>query len=394
MPDTNKIIQLAHISKAFDEKVVLDDISLDIHANEITAVIGKSGVGKSVLVKNIVGLIQPDKGEIFFDGKPYSGMNQKDFSEIKSRCSYMFQNNALFDSLTVFENIALPLKERGKLSKKEIMAKVSDKIEQLDLQEAANKYPKQLSGGMQKRVALARALSTDPEIIFFDEPTTGLDPIRKNAVFSMIHMYHERFNFTAVIITHDVPDIFHIAHRVHILEEGKIIFSGTPVELEQSEDQRLFVYTHGQELLLDELAGLHHRLQLVEEMNALMARQTPFSLVTLRFRNLRTLIDYKGNVVAQKLLMYFIKILHKELDTETFKAKYSQNVIACLILAEGEAHIDLLRRKLTLVLKDTRMKKLFSQNLLTLELGGMTVEEPAYSNDLISLSLQTATPLN
>lgn len=394
MPDTNKIIQLAHISKAFDEKVVLDDISLDIHANEITAVIGKSGVGKSVLVKNIVGLIQPDKGEIFFAGKPYSGMNQKDFSEIKSRCSYMFQNNALFDSLTVFENIALPLKERGKLSKKEIMAKVSDKIEQLDLQEAANKYPKQLSGGMQKRVALARALSTDPEIIFFDEPTTGLDPIRKNAVFSMIHMYHERFNFTAVIITHDVPDIFHIAHRVHILEEGKIIFSGTPVELEQSEDQRLFVYTHGQELLLDELAGLHHRLQLVEEMNALMARQTPFSLVTLRFRNLRTLIDYKGNVVAQKLLMYFIKILHKELDTETFKAKYSQNVIACLILAEGEAHIDLLRRKLTLVLKDTRMKKLFSQNLLTLELGGMTVEEPAYSNDLISLSLQTATPLN
>ena len=383
MPDTNKIIQLAHISKAFDEKVVLDDISLDIHANEITAVIGKSGVGKSVLVKNIVGLIQPDKGEIFFDGKPYSGMNQKDFSDIKSRCSYMFQHNALFDSLTVFENIALPLKERGKLSKKEIMAKVS-----------ANKYPKQLSGGMQKRVALARALSTDPEIIFFDEPTTGLDPIRKNAVFSMIHMYHERFNFTAVIITHDVPDIFHIAHRVHILEEGKIIFSGTPVELEQAEDQRLFVYTHGQELLLDELAGLHHRLQLVEEMDALMARQTPFSLVTLRFRNLRTLIDYKGNVVAQKLLMYFIKILHQELDTETFKAKYSQNVIACLIHAEGEAHIELLRRKLTLVLKDTRMKKLFSRNLLTLELGGLTVEEPAYSNDLIALSLQTATPLN
>jgi len=394
MPDTNKIIQLAHISKAFDEKVVLDDISLDIHANEITAVIGKSGVGKSVLVKNIVGLIQPDKGEIFFDGKPYSGMNQKDFSDIKSRCSYMFQHNALFDSLTVFENIALPLRERGKLSKKEIIAKVSARIEQLDLQEAANKYPKQLSGGMQKRVALARALSTDPEIIFFDEPTTGLDPIRKNAVFSMIHMYHERFNFTAVIITHDVPDIFHIAHRVHILEEGKIIFSGTPVELEQAEDQRLFVYTHGQELLLDELAGLHHRLQLVEEMDALMARQTTFALITLRFRNLRTLIDYKGNVVAQKLLMYFIKILHQELDTETFKAKYSQNVIACLIRAEGEIHIELLRKKLTSVLKDTRMKKLFSRNLLTLELGGLTVEEPAYSNDLIALSLQTATPLN
>ena len=195
------LIQIRNLSKSFGGRVILKDTSLDIRRNEITAIIGKSGVGKSVLVKHIIGLIEPDAGDIVFDGQSYAASGRKALARIKDRCSYMFQHNALFDSLTVFENVALPLREKGRIRKEELERRVRARIAQLELTEVAQMYPREISGGMQKRVALARALITEPEIIFFDEPTTGLDPLRKKAVFSMIHRYHREFNFTAVIIS-------------------------------------------------------------------------------------------------------------------------------------------------------------------------------------------------
>ncbi|NIO03431.1 MAG: ATP-binding cassette domain-containing protein, partial [Proteobacteria bacterium] len=176
--------------------------------------------------------LTPDEGSILFRGKPITGLPKGEWDAYRSQISYMFQNNALFDSMTVFENIALPLRETTKMSKKEIESKVMARIEQMELSEVARRYPAELSGGMQKRVALGRALVTDPKIVLFDEPTTGQDPIRKNAILGMIAEYHRRFGFTAVMISHDIPDVLFISNRILILYEGKVIFQGTPEEME------------------------------------------------------------------------------------------------------------------------------------------------------------------
>ena len=158
-------------------------------------------------------------------------MKKKEWEGYRSKISYMFQNNALFDSMTVFENIALPLRQTTNLKKKEIESKVMSRIEQMELTDAAGKYPAELSGGMQKRVALARALVTDPAIVLFDEPTTSQDPIRRNIILSMIAHYRKQFGFTAVLISHDIPDVFFISDRILLLWEGKIAFNGTYEEL-------------------------------------------------------------------------------------------------------------------------------------------------------------------
>jgi len=327
---TTPLIQLRNLSKAFGGRVILDQASLDIRRNEITAIIGKSGVGKSVMVKHIIGLIEPDSGEIIFDGTAYSTMNRREFSAIKKRCSYMFQNNALFDSMTVFENIALPLREKFTFRRQEIEDKVRARIEQLELNEVAQMYPKQISGGMQKRVALARALITEPEIIFFDEPTTGLDPIRKKTVFSMIHHYHEKLNFTAVIITHDIPDIFYIAHTVNILDEGKILFSGSPVALEQSSDPRLYPYTHGHEMLIDELTGLHNRVSLVRRIESFWTeagKSERLAVATVRLVGMRTLMDYKGNLLAHAFIKKLSTFMNTFLPAGGFAGMFSQEIL-------------------------------------------------------------------
>ena len=216
-----KHLQIRNLSKAFGKQVVLDAIDMDIQLGSHTTVIGKSGIGKSVLLKCIAGLLAPDAGTVSVDGvannaPPYS---------------YMFQQNALFDSLTVEENIGLPLRERGKAKPKEIRERVYNLLEQLELQPAALKYPAEISGGMKKRVALARALITNPEIILFDEPTTGLDPQRKYAAFEMIRSYRKRFGFTVLMVSHDVPEVFEISDNIAWLDAGKIRFWGTPEEL-------------------------------------------------------------------------------------------------------------------------------------------------------------------
>jgi phospholipid/cholesterol/gamma-HCH transport system ATP-binding protein len=382
MNSQTPLIQLRNISKAFSGREILRGATLDIRRNEITAIIGKSGGGKSVLVKHIIGLITADSGEIIFDGTAYSTMKRKDFSAIKSRCSYMFQNNALFDSMTVFENIALPLREKFKLSAKEIETKVRARIEQLELGEVAEMYPKQISGGMQKRVALARALVTEPEIIFFDEPTTGLDPIRKKTVFSMIHHYHEKLNFTAVIITHDIPDIFYIAHAVNILDEGRIIFSGSPVALEQSSDPDLYTYTHGHEMLIDELTGLHNRLALIRKIEASGPDgKSGLVLATVRLVGMRTVMDYKGELLAHAFIRNLAKFVHSFLPPDACAGMFSKEILVLAARTADESTLQMFLNQLTGYFANLAVESYCHKHRLQVEIGGaiVTNESSAYS---------------
>jgi phospholipid/cholesterol/gamma-HCH transport system ATP-binding protein len=240
-------VELKNVYKSFGDKQVLAGADLTINRGEVTTIIGKSGVGKSVLLKHIIGLLDPDSGEIVIEGQHLLGMNQKAKSEVKKRFSYMFQGTALFDSMTVFENIALPLKECGRYKKKDIIELVHERMNQMELDGQDGVYPSQLSGGMKKRVALARALVTDPEIVLFDEPTTGLDPIRRNAVHGMISEYQRKFGFTGVIVSHAIPDVFYISQRVAFLDGGKIIFEGTPEQIQKVANPEIQAFIRGQE---------------------------------------------------------------------------------------------------------------------------------------------------
>src|SRR5512137_778702 len=221
------LIEFRDITKRFGTLTVLDKVNLQIYEGQVTTIIGLSGTGKSVLLKHIIGLLKPDEGEILFRGKPLGSMTRTEMMSRFAEMSYMFQDNALFDSMTVYENIALPLVETTSLGRAEIDDRVKARLEQTALLEAADKYPSEISGGMQKRVALARALVTDPKIVLFDEPTTGQDPVRKNAILGMIARYRKKFGFTAIMISHDVPDVFFVSDRIIILWEGTVGFQGT-----------------------------------------------------------------------------------------------------------------------------------------------------------------------
>jgi len=232
-------LKISGLEKHFGEKTVLDGIDLDVVRASVTTIIGKSGIGKSVLLKCIAHILKPDAGQILLDGEPISHSRKSAPQEEGLSFSYMFQNNALFDSLTAFENIALPLRETCALSHADIRGRVMDMLEQLELGDSAQCYPGELSGGMQKRVALARALITNPQLVLFDEPTTGLDPERKFSVFEMIADYRERFGFTALLVSHDIPEVFEVSDKVAWLDGGRIKFFGDPVDLDLSEDEAL-----------------------------------------------------------------------------------------------------------------------------------------------------------
>ncbi len=251
------LIQFQNVSKKFGDKIVLDGVDLSIYPGEVTSLVGMSGSGKSVTLKLIIGLLKPDKGDILFKGKTIREMSSREKKDMKLLVNFMFQNNALFDSMNVFENIALPLSEKSRIKRQEITKRVENKIELLDLQGTLDKYPSQISGGMQKRVALARALVNDPQVVLFDEPTTGLDPTRKNSVLSMITNNQKNFGFTAVLVSHDVPDVFYISNRVAIIDEGKIIYQGAPEELEQSDQELIHEFINSQSTLENEVMGLN-----------------------------------------------------------------------------------------------------------------------------------------
>ena len=242
---TEPFIKFDNVYKSFGNNHVMKGVSFSINKGEVSTIIGKSGVGKSVLLKHIIDLMQNDSGVIYYEGTPFSRMSKADRKKLKRKFSYMFQGTALFDSMSIYDNIALPLKETTKISKKKIRSLVREKMEQLELLEHADKYPSQISGGMKKRVALARALITNPEVVLFDEPTTGLDPVRRNAVHSMISEYQKKFGFTCIIVSHEIPDVFYISQRIAMLDEGKIMFEGTPDEIQKCKNPSVINFISG-----------------------------------------------------------------------------------------------------------------------------------------------------
>ncbi|HPK54306.1 MAG TPA: ATP-binding cassette domain-containing protein [Smithellaceae bacterium] len=255
------LIEFKDVTKRFGERTVLDRVNLQIYEGQVTTIIGLSGSGKSVMLKHIIGLLTPDEGTILFRERPITGLKRAGMTALFSQISYMFQGNALFDSLNVYDNIALPLIETTNLKKAEIDRRVMARIEQTELTEAVSKYPSELSGGMQKRVALARALITDPQIVLFDEPTTGQDPVRKNAILSMIAQYQRKLNFTAVLVSHEIPDVYFISNRILALYDRRIVFQGTPEELENFDHPFMDEVISSLETLQKELTGLYSRRQ-------------------------------------------------------------------------------------------------------------------------------------
>jgi phospholipid/cholesterol/gamma-HCH transport system ATP-binding protein len=255
------LIEFRDVSKRFGSNTVLEGVNLKMYEGQVTTIIGLSGGGKSVLLKHIIGLLKPDEGTILFRGKPFAEMKKREMKPSFARMSYMFQDNALFDSMTVYENIALPLRETTKLGRAEIDMRVTARIEQTELTDSADKFPSELSGGMQKRVALARALVIDPQIVLFDEPTSGQDPVRKNAILSMIAQYQKKFSFTAVLVSHEIPDVYFISNRILALYDKKIVFQGTPEELDKFDHPFKDEVILSLEGLRDELSGLHSRRQ-------------------------------------------------------------------------------------------------------------------------------------
>ncbi len=228
--EADLLLQVEDLHKSFGAHEVLKGISLEVARGSVSTVLGPSGAGKSVLLKCLADVEQPDSGRLWFDGRPLDFLEREARSAFRRRCSFLFQGNALFDSLTALQNVALPLEQTTNLADAEIRRRSMEALEQLELDHHANHYPGTLSGGMQKRLALARAIVTRPELVFFDEPTAGLDPLRRNTVFSMIAKYQRQFSFTALVVTHDVVEALVASDRVALLNQGRICFTGTPDE--------------------------------------------------------------------------------------------------------------------------------------------------------------------
>ncbi len=242
------MIRIVDLVKSFNGQVVLNGINLNMPQGQITVVIGKSGVGKSVLLKHLVGLLKPDRGHIYIDDLDITRITGRKLQEVKKRFAVLFQGGALFDSLNVFENIAFPLREKTRLSEAEIAKRVRERLDQMNLdpEEVADKFPDELSGGMKKRVALARAMIQEPEIMLYDEPVTGLDPPMTNTVFHLIKKTHAESGYTALVVAHDIPDVFQVAHQVAMLHQGRIIAVGTPEEIQRHPDPVVQAFIRGE----------------------------------------------------------------------------------------------------------------------------------------------------
>lgn len=225
------MIEIENLHKSFDGFQVFKGISLYIENGEVIAIIGRSGIGKTVLLRHVAGLMKPDKGRVLVHGKDVATLKGKALAQLRSRLGFLFQGGALFDSMTVFDNVAFPLREKTRLQEKEIKEKVMAEIDQVGLSGAEEKYPSQISGGMKKRAALARELVWAPEIILFDEPTTGLDPIIGHAILNLIDNLHQRLQFTGIVVTHELEKVFKIVNRVAILHEGVILALVTPEQM-------------------------------------------------------------------------------------------------------------------------------------------------------------------
>ena len=328
------LIEFKNVTKRFGNRTILDQVNLEVHDGQVTTIIGKSGTGKSVLLKHMIGLLSPTEGNILFRGKLIDGMNQKELYEFRSQFSYCFQNNALFDSLTAFENIALPLQETTKMSKREIDSKVMEKIDQLELSEVPHKYPSELSGGMQKRVALARALITDPKIVLFDEPTTGQDPIRKNAILSMIVQNQKRFGFTTIMISHDIPDVFFISNRILILYDGQLIFQGPYHEIDQLQHPMVDEFVKSLEGFQDELTGLYSKKTFTKVYAKALSDKEPEETLTVAVftvDDLDGVSENLGHTKAQELIQSLAVHINKHFGDVGISNRFGRDQIVTIL---------------------------------------------------------------
>jgi phospholipid/cholesterol/gamma-HCH transport system ATP-binding protein len=231
------VIKVVDVHKSFNSQKVLDGINLEIERGKITVIIGKSGGGKSVLMKHLIGLLKPDKGEIWIEGVEITHLKERELNKVRRKFGMLFQEAALFDSMNVAENVEFPLREHTPMPLKDIRKKADERLREVGLLGFGEKMPSELSGGMKKRVGLARALALDPEIILFDEPTSALDPIISLTIQDLIKETQMRLKKTYVVISHDIAGMFRIADKVAMLNEGKIIAFGTPYDVKRSQDR-------------------------------------------------------------------------------------------------------------------------------------------------------------
>lgn len=233
---TEKIaLQVKNVHKSFGTKAVHKGVSFELYHGELLGLFGGSGTGKSVVLRTIIGLEKPDQGEILFEGKDLTDLDERSLFEIRTKISYVFQNGALFDSLTVEENLSYPLLEHTNLDQEQIKTKVNQMLDTIDMKGSNQLFPNELSGGMQKRAGLARAIILEPQIILFDEPTAGLDPVNTKRLLDNIHKLKDK-GITGIFVTHDIPSAFEICDRIAILFNGKIYVNDTTENIKKSKD--------------------------------------------------------------------------------------------------------------------------------------------------------------
>ena len=239
------IIGIRGLRKSFGRQRVLDSLDLDIERGATLVVIGRSGCGKSVLLKHITGLVRPDAGEILFEGEDMTRFDRKKLFQMRMHFGMLFQSSALFDSMTVGENVALPLRKHSNMSEEEIARTVNEKLELVGLTDVQGQYPAEMSGGMKKRIGLARAVAMNPQVVLYDEPTTGLDPIMADVINELIRTLQRELRVTSVVVTHDIKSAYHVGDRIAMLHEGTIIFSGSPDEVRRTDDPVIRQFVEG-----------------------------------------------------------------------------------------------------------------------------------------------------
>ena len=236
------MINIKNLHKSFGEKRILKGINLSINKGECICIIGKSGIGKSILLKHIIGLMEPDKGEIWVDDKMVNNLSFQELQKIRAKIGMVFQFGALFDFMDVISNVSLPLKKLTTFSKTEIIKHSRKSLNEVDLNECEDMMPSELSGGMKKRVGIARAISANPEYILYDEPTTGLDPIMTNSINKLIKKIHHEEKLTSIIVTHEMKTVQDVSDRVVFLDKGKVIYDGTPSDMENSKNKTVLQF--------------------------------------------------------------------------------------------------------------------------------------------------------
>jgi len=239
------MIEIHKLYKKFNNSPVLNDLNLNIDKGQTCVIIGRSGCGKSVLLKHIVGLLKPDKGKVLVSQKEVAVLNELELSALRSKISMVFQGGALFDSMNVAENIGFSLIENTRIGRKELLERVEESLSLVGLGGIGNLMPSELSGGMKKRVALARAICIRPEIILYDEPTTGIDPIAADSINELIRSLHDKLKVTSVVVTHDMKSAYHIADKIAMMYKGKIILEGAPKDIRESKNPIVHQFING-----------------------------------------------------------------------------------------------------------------------------------------------------